>query len=606
MFFVNMPLKKKDVTNNKLPSVKNINIHRSILSIADKHFSEIRDETLRFSRAFLVFGVYCHLKDVATIEEIIENNMTDGNGDYGCDAIYLNTLEQENELIIYQSSISKKFELNKFEINIERIVKIVIDSNFTKRNQLEDLNDNVKNVLGAYSTDEGGIKSLKFDTLKIVLLLNFDDVTQIEKNKERCVQLALDYGIEVEFITINELNNLIAITKAPQNFTCELEFKPLDIATEAEKYEKTLVDLRRSGYYGETKGLYGALDALKLCKILEESEKYTKNKYNIISQNIRSNLGSKKNKHIFNTLQDANLRPYFVLLNNGVTIACDSFNTRKRDGKWSTTLKNPQIINGAQTSFSLYDYYKENDKNKEHLKDVNLLVRIYEIENNELINKIIVGANTQTALKAMSFLSNTKFAFALEKYLSIHNIKFNRKIGNLDNGTPDLEDVVKYWVSIKSPTRAKNIGSVLSKIYDVLIEDEKLKNGASYLNELKTVTDKDNLILHQFAEAYKIFKFVEAKILQEKQDNDFEEKKSFLKYSKEILTYGIYQYKTSLHKDSNDYLEAGYNYALNILTDVVKKEEKDFHKFLKSEASTDAFDKIHKENLQRHNTKGIR
>ena len=77
--------------------------------------------------------------------------------------------------------------------------------------------------------------------------------------------------------------------------------------------------------------------------------------YPLFEENIREYLGKGGvNAGIIKTLKDKNERRNFFYYNNGVTIICDG-TTKVSGGKYSVTVKQPQIVNGCQTVNTVHE-----------------------------------------------------------------------------------------------------------------------------------------------------------------------------------------------------------------------------------------------------------
>src|SRR5690606_19110097 len=119
----------------------------------------------------------------------------------------------------------------------------------------------------------------------------------------------------------------------------------------------------------------------------------------------------------------------FALYNNGITMLSDETFINEKIGqknKAQLIVKNPQIINGGQTSFTLSRIYEENiEKDVEKVfqnKEV-LLKIITLLENNEHANKLELirdisdATNQQTPVINADKLSNEDIQIKIQNYL---------------------------------------------------------------------------------------------------------------------------------------------------------------------------------------------
>lgn len=97
----------------------------------------------------------------------------------------------------------------------------------------------------------------------------------------------------------------------------------------------------------------------------------------------------------------------FALLNNGITIVCDGYDQRND----FVTIKNPQIINGCQTSHILF-----NNRNSIALSKLPLVVKIIATTDSDIVNKIVRAANRQNIVYEEAFETTREFHKTLEQF----------------------------------------------------------------------------------------------------------------------------------------------------------------------------------------------
>ena len=172
-------------------------------------------------------------------------------------------------------------------------------------------------------------------------------------------------------------------------------------------------------------------------------------KNSILKYNPRSYLGhegKKVNDAIKQTIIEKDTNE-FALFNNGITMLSDETNINERIGqknKAQLIVKNPQIINGGQTSFTLSRIYEENVngdvehifQNKEVLLKIITLLTSNEHESKlELIEEISTATNQQTPVIVEDRLSNDKIQMAIQKNLfERYGLLYERKRGEFADG----------------------------------------------------------------------------------------------------------------------------------------------------------------------------
>lgn len=97
---------------------------------------------------------------------------------------------------------------------------------------------------------------------------------------------------------------------------------------------------------------------LKKVIVSDEGNGFLREK--LFVENVRSKIeNSTVNDEILATLNNDSKRPYFLYMNNGITILCERVK-RHEVSRNKLYIKHPRIINGCQTSHILYDYYLSN------------------------------------------------------------------------------------------------------------------------------------------------------------------------------------------------------------------------------------------------------
>ncbi len=143
----------------------------------------------------------------------------------------------------------------------------------------------------------------------------------------------------------------------------------------------------------------------------------------LFGQNLRESLAkkSKTSKEMKDTIDNEPGR--FWHYNNGITIIAETIDLKKDEasGKDSIQLKNFSIINGAQTTSTLREYYidhKYDEDALERLKSVYVLARLMEItDDRQFGNRIAVFNNSQNAISSRDMVANNTEQDALhDKY----------------------------------------------------------------------------------------------------------------------------------------------------------------------------------------------
>lgn len=151
--------------------------------------------------------------------------------------------------------------------------------------------------------------------------------------------------------------------------------------------------------------------ASEFLKLLTTEEGFIRK--SLFEDNVRDFQGPNNvNEEIRETI--ANEPEKFCLLNNGITIVCDEYNQSNR----RLTLKNPQIVNGCQTSHILFFCQKE----KINISATPLHIKIISTTNLDITNKIVRGTNRQSIVYDEAFEGTKRFHRELEEFFDAISI----------------------------------------------------------------------------------------------------------------------------------------------------------------------------------------
>jgi hypothetical protein len=170
-----------------------------------------------------------------------------------------------------------------------------------------------------------------------------------------------------------------------------------------------------TGYWHESP--VGGFKCLFATVTLEElAGLFDKHKYAIFRDNPRGPLGAVRvNVGIKNTLQNEGLRQYFHLLNNGLAATSESYTppiTTDGTTLMNTFVRDFQIVNGCQTTYTIWDFWRRGG----NLKGAYVNIKL--IEGKTLRDKISEYSNSQTQMKDWDFVSSDKIQKRLQAEFS--------------------------------------------------------------------------------------------------------------------------------------------------------------------------------------------
>lgn len=200
----------------------------------------------------------------------------------------------------------------------------------------------------------------------------------------------------------------------PKEFEVSVDFKALDLRDlvtlfqnhlEGEEILEPVVKLtidpnRCHEVPGDFKSVQLTVKARDIIDIFDE------HRYKILRLNPRGPLGNKTNREIKESLSDPIRRRMFHLLNNGISAICDAYTLKGN----TITVRNFQIVNGCQTTITLWDVRAVVQN------DPSVLVNLKLIECPQHLHRFIAKTtNTQAPLRAEDFIATEPIQIELQK-----------------------------------------------------------------------------------------------------------------------------------------------------------------------------------------------
>ena len=210
---------------------------------------------------------------------------------------------------------------------------------------------------------------------------------------------------------------------------------------------------------GDIRGIVASVSASSFVDAIKSSDG-TSLKRHIFDENLRVFLGTNGgfNKQIIDTASSADSF-LFWYLNNGITITCKKYSYNRGHAAPIIGLTDFQIVNGAQTSHSLFEAARAGG---DILRDVVLLVRIYETDRTDVAERVAVATNSQARIQSRDLRANRPVLKNLELAFKEKGYFFERK-RNMHASQPDDKriDALKLGQVIlafylKQPERSKS------------------------------------------------------------------------------------------------------------------------------------------------------
>lgn len=462
-------------------------------------------------------------------EAIVEAAIVDGQSDKQIDLIQI---ENDETITIRIFQVKNK---NGFESNVVNLLKNGLDWIFT-REEFEVLKlpnssfrDRILEVRDILATES--LKNIYIDVCYVTIgnvldIIENDEIVAEIKDLENKYNKLFD-NFRFELYGAKELIEYIDLLKD----------KSVDINLEL-IYDANIPSLIENRYDG-IKSLVCNVKASELVKIFSTQ----KSEY-LFEQNVRKYLEdrSKVNKNIIETAGNDDSQ-YFWALNNGVTIICDEYDLNRVGGKALLKMKNLQVINGCQTTMSLYQASRNGNLNN----NTSLLLRIHETQDENVIEKIILATNNQNPINPKDLLSNSLSQIELQRYFfEIYGVFYQRKRN-------DFRDINGKLVNKKEVISNDKVGQAALACIKHMPNIALASKGRVYS------TDMD--IFEKNKEKIALSYFIHEKIIENSKCaiiKNNTQLASVIKFGRFHLTYQIFkQYVGSVSIDFNKRIKHG-------------------------------------------------
>jgi hypothetical protein len=406
-------------------------------------------------------------------EEDTEDLITEGGNDCGIDAVKIDMVSGAAHVHLFQFKYYESHEKTSKQFSYIEGDKVVsfIASLFSEDAALEQacnpyLWDKVQEIWSV-------IREAK---TKFTIHFCSNGQKLDPHQKERFIGALSQYRINFEEIDFAKILNLIVRSG-------EGETSHQVTAVDKQYFERSDGDIR---------GLIVTINAEDLIRVIVDHEDGEKINGDIFDKNIRIYQGSDNpvNESIIGSaLSESN--SYFWYMNNGITAVCSGFSYQPGARSPSIEIKNLQIVNGAQTSYALFEAYKNN---KEQVRNVLLLMRLYETKNENLPYDIAVATNSQTRISNRDLMSNSLVQIKLERAFEGFGYFYERKKGQYEDKEDERRiDAFKLGQAIlayhfREPEKSKtDSDKIFGSRYDEIFSSG---NDVSYLLNIHHIFQK--------------------------------------------------------------------------------------------------------------------
>lgn len=430
------------------------------------------------------------LKDFDLKEDEIQSGIVDGKDDGGIDSFYIFI---NGILLTDLASFSwprKSCEIALYIITSkhhETFEQGVLNNQYATVSELFDLGKDNTELTGAYNSDVLYKRRIFIEAYKKTasnlsnLSVHFFYVSRgdstivgenIQARAEQIVEVlkGLFSNCDATYSFVGSSELLALFRKKPEY---EMELKHSGIISYSQECFIVLCNLK--DYYD-----FITDDAMKLKKYLFDS-------------NVRDYMGlNSVNEDILESLKhnDAD----FWWLNNGITVLARhtvSIGNALR-------IQDVQIVNGLQTSQTIYDYYSKNTVTDENRS---VMIKIISQDDAEIRDRIIRSTNNQTAIESKSLFATDKLQRDIEDIMKSNGLYYERRVNFYKNQDVDpslIFDIMALGalflgIILRVPERAANFKQKILRDpvkYDLLFNHGEPLEVWPFLAKLSRRIDK--------------------------------------------------------------------------------------------------------------------
>lgn len=448
------------------------------------------------SRAY----IHLFLKVMFGIIEFKERErwITDDPYDGGIDAYYIE--KETRQVFLIQSKFRTTIEnFETKDIAFSEILQMDIDR--ILEGELNDEEGNLYNgKIKQLQREIGQIEDIARYKYRVVILANLKNTPP-----QKIRTLTGGYNAEI-FDFRKSYEKLVFPVISGTYFTASEITIPVDISN---KSSGTKISYTVTTKASDCEITVLFVPAIEIAKIM------SKYKNSILQYNPRSYLeleGKQVNSAIRTTIEETSTNE-LALFNNGITIISDETNINERVGiKYQAQLliKNPQIINGGQTSYTLSKIYEEQKENGDLsiFNNKEILLKVITLVTNtntraklQLIDEISNATNKQTPVINADKLANDTIHKEIQSILfETSGLLYERKRGEFADGIhsnyiPENQIIERnLFFRLFYCTK----GSI-----DLAVQKRLFQK-----NEIKKLSEEDIKSITNIAQAYKFYNWV--------------------------------------------------------------------------------------------------
>jgi hypothetical protein len=240
------------------------------------------------------------------------------------------------------------------------------------------------------------------------------------------------------------------LRKVPLQYFRHAEVKPLHYAGALELYDQTLVrpptqkSLRFVKSIDTDEGWVGWVTLKTFYEFLKDEKQPNKLNELIFSDNVRGYFQNTAINRAITATLALKTAPEFWMLNNGITIL-----TPKASLSGDLTIRDPQIVNGLQTSRRIFDYFASL-LSVPATESRRILIRVIQTNDPEIRDEIIRATNNQNKMPAEALISTSRLHKQLESHFAGKGLFYDRRKGHFKDQGKDIGKIVSILFLVQA------------------------------------------------------------------------------------------------------------------------------------------------------------
>lgn len=394
------------------------------------------------------------LKDYDLSKDELLQGSVDGKDDGGIDSFYIFVngvlLTDEKDFAWPKSSC----ELTLYIITCKHADSFrqeVLNSEYSTISELFDFSKKDSELVGSYNSDLLAKRKLLFEAYK-------HTATNLQSFDFKYIYACRgDENMVAENVQ-SRSNQIVEQTKNLFS-NCDASYSFFGASTILELYRRKKefdIDLPIKSSLSLGAGNFVVLSEISAYSRFITEKTGVLRKY-LFDSNVRDYMGlNPVNSDIMNTLTISDGTDFWWL-NNGITILADSAISIGNEIK----LTNVQIVNGLQTSRSIFEHFSKGGNPDDHRC---VMIKIISQKDKEIRDTIIRSTNNQTAIETKSLFATDKIQRDIEDVMKHSGIYYERRINNyadLGLNPNDVFDIMYLaaafvGVVLRAPEKAAN------------------------------------------------------------------------------------------------------------------------------------------------------